>query len=167
MRKTIMFGVMIAGLLVAVSATVVFAREPEAPRKQEEYDFIIEEALDQIEKNLDPAIVREESSIGPEISVASEMETGKGIPVGSEGLEDVVEIEGWDLNESVAEDPVALEKGPEAGEVGLDTIISVEGGNIDEPQEVFETKIIPLLHAEASSLIEALGRMKSPEGEVS
>ena len=131
MRKAIMFGVIIAGLLIIVSVAAVFAREPETIQEQEKYDFIIEEALDQIEKSLDPAIVSAELSIEPAISGTPGGEINKDIPVGPESFEDAVEI------------------------------------RLDEPEEALEVKVIPLLHAEASSLIEALDQMKSSEGEVS
>jgi len=45
----------------------------------------------------------------------------------------------------------------------LEEINLVNGG---ETEEIHETKIIPLLHAEASGIIEALEQMKSPAGKV-
>jgi len=44
--------------------------------------------------------------------------------------------------------------------------IVIDEDNKFEENEVLETKIIPLLYAEASSIIATLDRMKSPKGEV-
>ena len=44
--------------------------------------------------------------------------------------------------------------------------IVIDEDNKPEEGEILETKIIPLLHAEASSIIDTLNQMKSPKGEV-
>ena len=101
MRKAIISGIMIVGFLTVVSVPVVFAQEPETTREQEKYELIVEGALDQIEKNLDPAIVSEELSIGPVISGTSKVGIRKGIPVEPENFEDVVEIRPDEPEEAV------------------------------------------------------------------
>jgi len=58
----------------------------------------------------------------------------------------------------------AAESGVELGTVTPSGEIAVR---LDESEESLAVKVIPLLHAEASGLVEELEQMKSPNGEVS
>ena len=50
--------------------------------------------------------------------------------------------------------------------VEVEILESIVISDNSELEEVLQTKIIPLLHAEASGIIDALDQMKSPKGEV-
>ncbi len=158
MRKAIMCGTIIAGLLISASVRAIVDRVSEAVQGREKYDLIIEDALDQIEKSIDPAVVHSELAIEPVLFETPDVEINQNMPTELEldVLEDVVEIGEIDLNALLDEDPIE-EEIPEE-------VVALEEA---EPQGAIEVKVIPLLHAEASSLIDALGQMKSPDGEVS
>ena len=141
MCKAAMYGFIAIGLSMVISVTAICAQELEPAQGQENHDLIIEEMLDQIEKTLDSGIVGEELSIEPVIALDEGLQTGEA-----------------ELNTSISVE--AGEAEPEA----FDPNIEIQP---DEPQEAIEVKVIPLRHAEASGLIDALGQMKSPEGEIS
>lgn len=159
MRNALISGFIVSSLLISMSVTIISAQEIKEVQDQGEYHFIVEETLDQIEKNLDSAVGSEELSIEPVISETLEVEMKPSKPLVSRGGT-YIEV----TNGNIPVEPDSGEEGVEVRE--LDVIAAVEDQS-DELKEASEIKIIPLLHAEASSLIEALDQMKSPEGEVS
>ncbi|MCK5083294.1 MAG: hypothetical protein KAR31_10340, partial [Candidatus Omnitrophica bacterium] len=159
MRNALISGFIVSSLLISMSVTIISAQEIKEVQDQGEYHFIVEETLDQIEKNLDSAVGSEELSIVPVISETLEVEMKPSKPLVSRGGT-YIEV----TNGNIPVEPDSGEEGVEVRE--LDVIAAVEDQS-DELKEASEIKIIPLLHAEASSLIEALDQMKSPEGEVS
>ena len=189
MRKVALSIFVAAVLLAAVSTTVIFAQELQEAPKPEKVDLIIGDALNQIEKSLDPAVAIEELSLEPAIFKTPKVEINKDIQAEPESFEEVAGTGELDFDARVTQDPVSPEKEAGAGEVELEAIISVEvesdddiikageiepeasdlngGVQFEVPQEAIEIKVIPLRHAEASSLIETLEQMKGPEGEVS
>jgi type II secretory pathway component GspD/PulD (secretin) len=157
MSKTFVAIVSIIGLSFLMCVTGVSAQEVDEAKGEGEYGFIIENALDQIEKSLDPAAAEENLSTDPVISETPETEASKDI------LADPQSRQTMDRAEDVQQG-VVIEDDSGSDEVTLDTIISVDTEGINEALEV---KVYPLEHAEASGLIEALEQIKSPEGEVS
>lgn len=159
MRKVLTFGMIIIGVL----STVLHAQERDVSLETESYDLIIEEALDQVEQNMDPADAGEKLSVEPRISESLSVEIGSGSAAGTQEVEDRQEAE-FDVRVTVEadeEETVVESQAPPIEDIDESIIVQDE-----VPEEEIETKIIPLLHAEASSLVDALERMKSPEGEV-
>jgi len=106
--------------LVIFTAMIVFApflhaQDPGTSVEEGAYDLTVDEALDQVEGDVD----------------------------------------------RVQNDEVLSETGVEV----LEAIV-IDEDNRSEEGEALETKIIPLLHAEASSIIDILDQMKSPKGEI-
>jgi len=131
MRRNTLLYFLVIFTSVIVCAPFLHAQDPATSQEQGEYDLIIEEALDQVEVNVDQ-VPSDETLTELTISEDAEIEIDVDIPNEVEVLEDIVIDEDNRLQES----------------------------------DNLETKIIPLLHAEASSIIDALNRIKSPKGEV-
>ncbi len=136
----------------------VRAQEPDILEEPGEYGFIIEEALDEVEKDFHLEMPEKEP-----LEQALMLEGS--VPVVETEEEEVV------LEEAIfdAEEPVEEVGGLEALEEMLDA--PNEFGETDEipealTEETLKTEIIPLLHAEASSLVERLDEMKSDDGEI-
>jgi len=91
MFKVIIFCGVVAGALMFSSIKDVCAQESEPAPMQEEYDLIIGEALDQIEKNLDPVAQEDEVFLEPVILGAPEPEPEAHVSMESDRLEEIVE----------------------------------------------------------------------------
>lgn len=178
------------GLLTGLSVTVVFAQEPQGAAQEKNHDLVIEEALDRIEKSIDPITAGEDLPVVESMSETPKIMINKDIPVEIKSSETVAETQepmvsgekvpeyGYDVlkemtgrEEFVADANISVDNAEdedvmEDPEIDLGLPDEQAGAQADEPEEALTVKIIPLLHAEASSLIEMLQQRKSPKGEV-
>jgi len=119
----------IFSIVMIVSGQFLYAQDLGMFQEQNGHDLIVDEALDQVEVNIDQ-VPNDTVVVKTEIPGDAKAETEMDTPVEVEILKDII----------------------------IDDAI--------EPQKTHETKIIPLLHAEASSIIDTLNGMKSSTGEV-
>ncbi|MBN1869417.1 MAG: hypothetical protein JW847_02420 [Candidatus Omnitrophica bacterium] len=174
--------------LAMVFVTALFAQEMNETREDERPDLVIEEALDQAEKTLNPEAVGKEISVEPSIYQTPEVQIITDIPSETGSFEDIGEIESEDLILQEPQESAESGKDLQADEGQLNAVISVDEedaydvmgsgetesqvieqdseADSDELKKAFEVKVIPLLHAEASSMMDMLQNMKSPEGKV-
>ncbi len=142
-RKVTLY-ILCSGVLIMAGSPVIYAQEPMVIEEQSEEELtVIDEALDQFEKGLSP-ILPDDAEL--------------------DNTDEVIEIPNIELEMAIPAEPAVSQEdiSAEAPEGPSKAVEMSE----PEPLEEIGEKIIPLMYAEASSLVEALNNMKSSSGEV-